>query len=199
MPSFSPFSGNNPKPQTYHERKILPYTRPQLYEVVADVASYPRFVPFCTGSRILTPPTSQGASPSVKQLEAELTVGFLSFKESYVSKVVCTPYESVEATALSSSPLFKTLVTTWRFQDVVPQSTRSNTANVTSRDQEGMTMRSAELFSGTLKNPQETVVTLDLAYAFANPLHASASAMFFGQVSRLMVDAFQRRCTEVYG
>jgi len=29
-------------------------------------------------------------------MEAELTVGFLSFNESYVSKVTCYPYNSVE-------------------------------------------------------------------------------------------------------
>lgn len=29
-------------------------------------------------------------------MEAELTVGFLAFTESYVSQVTCRPYESVE-------------------------------------------------------------------------------------------------------
>lgn len=29
-------------------------------------------------------------------MDAELTVGFLSFQESYVSKVTCSPNESVE-------------------------------------------------------------------------------------------------------
>ena len=28
--------------------------------------------------------------------KAELTIGFLSFKESYISEVTCIPYESVE-------------------------------------------------------------------------------------------------------
>lgn len=34
--------------------------------------------------------------PTVEKKEAELTVGFLAFKESYVSEVTCIPYESVE-------------------------------------------------------------------------------------------------------
>lgn len=29
-------------------------------------------------------------------MDAELTVGFLSFQESYVSKVTCLPHETVE-------------------------------------------------------------------------------------------------------
>lgn len=66
-----------------------------MYEIVADVSLYPKFVPFCTSSRILTPsPKDNGKGQQV--LDAELTVGFLSFKESYVSTVTCTPYQSVE-------------------------------------------------------------------------------------------------------
>lgn len=165
------------------------------------MASYPRFVPFCTGARIMTPPAPKGGSPSVKQLEAELTVGFLSFKESYVSKVVCTPYESVEATASSSSPLFKSLTTTWRFHELPSQ-----LANAPRRDPPLSGPRNPDV--AQLSGPESTLasrkhpgtlVTLDLAYAFANPLHATVSVTFFGQVSKLMVDAFQRRCMEVYG
>jgi coenzyme Q-binding protein COQ10 len=44
-----------------------------------------------------------------------------------------------------------------------------------------------------------TLVTLDLAFAFSNPVHATISAVFFGQVSKLMVKAFEERCMEVYG
>ena len=39
-----------------------------------------------------------------------------------------------------------------------------------------------------------TLLTLDLSYAFANPLHAAVSSTFFGQVSKLMVEAFEKRC-----
>ena len=44
-----------------------------------------------------------------------------------------------------------------------------------------------------------TLLTLDLSYAFANPLHAAVSSTFFGQVSKLMVEAFEKRCLAVYG
>ena len=42
-------------------------------------------------------------------------------------------------------------------------------------------------------------MTLDIAYAFANPLHATVSSTFFDQVSKLMVKAFEARCMAVYG
>ena len=68
----------------------------QLYEVVADVASYPHFIPFCIGSRILNKSRQGESATSPLTMDAELTVGFLSMKESYVSKVTCKPYISVE-------------------------------------------------------------------------------------------------------
>ena len=71
------------------------YTQKQLFDVVSDVSSYPKFLPFCSSSRVLTCPPRQ--MPDGRQiLEAELTVGFMAFKESYVSTVTCTPNKSVE-------------------------------------------------------------------------------------------------------
>ncbi|KAF7301639.1 hypothetical protein MIND_00729400 [Mycena indigotica] len=99
--------------QTYQEHKRLPYTQQQLYNVVSDVASYRHFIPFCSSSHILS---STDPTKTPLLLEAELTVQFLAFKESYVSQVTCTPLESVEAVASSSTPLFKQLKTTWRFK-----------------------------------------------------------------------------------
>ena len=77
------------------------YRPSQLYKVVSDVASYPHFLPFCTGTRILfrTPPkdaTALGPAGTVR-MEAEMTVGFMAFEEGYISNVTCVPNESVEA------------------------------------------------------------------------------------------------------
>ncbi|KAF9451686.1 hypothetical protein P691DRAFT_662643 [Macrolepiota fuliginosa MF-IS2] len=181
--SLSPF-GSQLDTQKYHERKILPYSQKELYDVVSDVASYPRFVPFCTGSRILRSLVSElGPSSRKLTMDAELTVGFLSFKESYVSKVTCVPHESVKAVASSTSPLFKTLTTTWRFQPASAQSPHPSAVPLHLH---------GEKFGPTL-------VTLDLVYAFASPVHAGISATFFGQVSKLMVKAFEERCLAVYG
>lgn len=181
LPNFSAFSPSTRlEPERYHERKILPYNRKQLYNVVADVGSYPQFVPFCTSSRILTPGFDKYHKEKTV-IDAELTVGFLSFQESYVSTVTCSPYESVEAVSFSSA-LFRTLSTSWRFY---PASSES-------------------LPSPSLKNElidydrDKTLVTLDLVYAFSNPLHASVTSSFFSQVSTLMVQAFEKRCSEVY-
>lgn len=69
------------------------YRRSELYNIIADVESYSNFVPYCTGSRILE---SKAWQNGTTVMEAELTVGFLAFKESYISNVTCKPHESVE-------------------------------------------------------------------------------------------------------
>lgn len=74
------------------------YTRQETYDVVARVDKYSRFLPFCTGSRILSRancPSPSGDASATKLL-AELTVSFMSITESYSSDVVCVPYSSVE-------------------------------------------------------------------------------------------------------
>ena len=64
---------------------------------MADVDSYNKFIPFCTGSKVLSRrgPSKTLNIPGGFSMDAELTVGFLSFTESYVSKVTCSPYDSV--------------------------------------------------------------------------------------------------------
>jgi len=187
LPDFSGLApwNTDPETQTYHERKILPYGQAELFAVVADVGSYHHFLPFCTGSRFITLPPEYRAHRNISEayvVDAELTVGFLSFQEKYVSQVTCNPYRSVEATASSSSPLFKTLKTVWQFQPV--PTTAPGAALKAPRDSyaEGATL-----------------VNLNLEFAFANPIHASISLAFFGQVSKLMVNAFEKRCLAVYG
>jgi len=164
------------------------------------VASYPHFVPFCTGSRIIDKARDGDSSTSPVSMDAELTVGFLSLKESYISKVTCKPFLSVEAVASSSTPLFKTLSTTWRFQPAFQNSPHASAGHLPRRDSpyNPSTLETLATSVGDhIAGP--TLVTLDLAFAFSNPVHATVSAAFFGQVSKLMVKAFEERCMEVYG
>lgn len=91
--------------------------------------------------------------------------------------------------AASSTPLFKTLNTIWRFQPASAQSPNSTAA--LSMPNETPTAAAGD------DNP--TLVTLDLSFAFANPVHAAVSATVFGQVSKMMVKAFEERCLEIYG
>ena len=79
------------------------YTQKELYDVVADVDSYRHFLPFCTASRVLRR-SPRKAERDAQHLEAELSVGFMGLAESYVSKVVCTPHQSVEVRSRPGPP-----------------------------------------------------------------------------------------------
>ena len=37
---------------SHHEKRTVPYTPDQLFELVADVKKYPEFLPWCVGARI---------------------------------------------------------------------------------------------------------------------------------------------------
>lgn len=59
-------SGNR---RTHRERRLVPYSPEQFFEVVADVDSYKKFVPFCVDSRVVKV-IDEGT------MEAEMSVGF---------------------------------------------------------------------------------------------------------------------------
>ena len=58
---------------------MLPYTPEQLFDLVADVARYPEFLPWCKGVRI------SRQEPGL--LIAELIIGFSLMRESFGSRV----------------------------------------------------------------------------------------------------------------
>ncbi|KAF8267437.1 hypothetical protein EI94DRAFT_1730533 [Lactarius quietus] len=127
-------------------------------------------------------------------MEAELTVAFLTFTERYTSRVTCVPNDSVRAVAVSSTPLFKMLETTWRFQPAT-----STSPNRTRTDVDGTLASPVRPASEGIDDIGPTLLSLDLSYEFANPVHAAVSGAFFGKVSTLMVKAFEERCVKVYG
>lgn len=63
----------------HSEVRRLPYTPEQMFDLVADIASYPRFLPWVSAVRI----RSNGASETV----ADLVVGFGGLKERFTSRV----------------------------------------------------------------------------------------------------------------
>lgn len=64
---------------THAERQIVPFTCEQLFDLVADVGSYPRFLPWCMAARV--------RSRTETELVADLTIGFGPFREKFSSRV----------------------------------------------------------------------------------------------------------------
>jgi coenzyme Q-binding protein COQ10 len=95
---------------TYSEQKIVPYSPAQLFALVADVAKYPSFLPWCVGARI--------RSHVGNDLVADLTIGFGPFRESFTSRVTLSPPDATGGcnikTEYENGP-FKYLHNHWNF------------------------------------------------------------------------------------
>jgi coenzyme Q-binding protein COQ10 len=94
----------------HSERKVLPFTPKQLFDLVADVPRYPEFLPWCTAAR-------------VRRREAlnveidELAIGFGPLHEKFVSRVV-TNTEDTDALTIDTTGTegpFRTLSSRWLF------------------------------------------------------------------------------------
>ena len=61
------------------ETRRLPYSPEQMFDLVADVARYPEFLPWVAGTRI--------QSDSETEMVADLLVGFKALREKFTSRV----------------------------------------------------------------------------------------------------------------
>ena len=91
---------------THSEQRVLPFTPEQLYELVADIESYPTFLPWCLAARIRKREDNN-------VLLADLVIGFKMIRERYTSRVTLTPSQQIDV-AYVDGPL-KHLVNRWRF------------------------------------------------------------------------------------
>lgn len=65
---------------THAEKRTLPFTPEQLFNLVADVERYPEFLPWCVACRIRRWETQQ-------RLVADLVIGFKMIRERFTSRV----------------------------------------------------------------------------------------------------------------
>jgi coenzyme Q-binding protein COQ10 len=92
----------------HSEKRILPYTPEQLFELVADVGSYQEFLPWVAATRIRL--------NSETEMVADLVVGFKALKETFTSRVHKTRPAEIEIDYVEG-PL-KYLHNSWKFRAV---------------------------------------------------------------------------------
>ena len=98
---------------THSETRTLPYSAQQMYDLVADVASYPKFLPWCAAARIRSV-TPQG---DAREMLADLVISFKVFRERFGSRVLLRDGDQAIDTEYLDGP-FKFLKSTWDFKDV---------------------------------------------------------------------------------
>lgn len=90
---------------THAEKRHLPYSQKQLFDLVAQVDRYPEFLPWCTASRI----TKQDGN----LFFADLVVRFKVFTERFKSKVTLHEHDQIDVEYIDGP--FRYLNNHWRF------------------------------------------------------------------------------------
>lgn len=101
---------------THAEKRVLPHTPDQLFQLVADVERYPEFLPWCVAVRVrkrkMAPPAEGGG----ELLVADMAIGFKVFRERFTSRVLCKRPDRIDV-AYTDGP-FRYLNNHWVFTPV---------------------------------------------------------------------------------
>ena len=88
------------------EKRVVCHSPEDLYALVADVRSYPQFLPWCLAARMRI--------ETETELQADLIIGFKMFREKFTSYVDLNP-SALEITVKYAEGPFKHLTNHWRF------------------------------------------------------------------------------------
>jgi coenzyme Q-binding protein COQ10 len=139
------------------EQKQLPYTPEQMFDLVADVAKYQEFAPWCIASRI-------NKRDSADIFYADLVVGYRMFRERFTSKVILERPRRIHIEYLKG-PL-KNLKNNWEFKQAPGGG---------------------------------CIIDFSVEFEFGNVALQTLANMFFNEVVKRMVGAFEARAIELYG
>jgi coenzyme Q-binding protein COQ10 len=98
---------------SHRETRKLPYTAREMFELVADVARYPEFLPWCAAARI----RSRRPDGGREIMEADLVISFKVFRERFGSRVVLDPAQGRIETEYIDGP-FRHMRSVWQFRDL---------------------------------------------------------------------------------
>jgi coenzyme Q-binding protein COQ10 len=99
---------------THAEIRRMPYSADEMYALIADVAAYPEFLPWCSGTRIRGRHPQPGGS---EVLDSEMVVSFKVFRERFGSRVTLRPAENKIDVAYLDGP-FRYLNNHWYFKPI---------------------------------------------------------------------------------
>ena len=96
----------------HHEKRVLPYAPGQVFDLVADVRAYPRFLPWVEALRVREDRVTDGQG----RLVADMVVGYKMFRETMRSEVTLDRAAGRIDVSYVKGPLER-LVNEWRFAD----------------------------------------------------------------------------------
>jgi coenzyme Q-binding protein COQ10 len=100
---------------TFSTTRRVPFTPRQMFDLVADVEKYPRFLPLC--EQLVVRKREQAGDRDV--LIADMTVGYKAIRETFTSRVLLDPESlTVEAGSVPEYPSgpFRRIENRWTFE-----------------------------------------------------------------------------------
>lgn len=95
----------------HHERRHVAYSPEQMFDLVADVRDYPRFIPWMEALRVRREDVTDGKGT----LTADAVIGYKMFRERFTSEVAMDREARTIAVDYVKGPL-KHLRNDWRFE-----------------------------------------------------------------------------------
>ena len=142
-----------------------------MYDLVADVESYPEFLPWNSAARI----RSRAPGPDGSEvIEADLVISFKVFRERFGSRVTLFPQPADGAPRIDTEYLdgpFRYLRSGWTFHDLPP----------------------------TAQGTAQCKVDFFVDFEFRNALLQRLIGAVFGEAMRRIVRAFEDRARSLYG
>lgn len=102
----------------HHDSRNLPYSARQMYDLVADIESYPQFLPWNSAARIRS---RQTRPDGAEEVAADLVISFKVFRERFGSTVVLWPQNDQGEWKIDTEYLdgpFKYMRSGWTFTDL---------------------------------------------------------------------------------
>lgn len=140
---------------THAEKRKVPYSCEQMFDLVADVERYPEFLPWCLSCRV----TRQEGDAFC----ADLVIGYKMVRERFGSRVTALCPDHIHVEYLSGP--MKYLSNHWRF----------------------------------IREPDGScIVDFYVDFEFRNPVFQKLMGVFFNEIVRRMVRAFEDRARSLY-
>lgn len=99
---------------THAEKRVVPYSADEMYGLIADVARYPEFLPWCAAARIRE---ARSGPDGTTVMDADLVISFKVYRERFGSRVKLDPGARTIDVEYLDGP-FRYLRNRWRF---IPQ------------------------------------------------------------------------------
>lgn len=97
---------------SFHTTRLVRHGAPDMFELVADIESYPRFLPLCRALRVRRRDKNDGRLTLI----ADMDVGYKAIRETFTSRVTCERSKQQILVEYIDGP-FKHLENRWVFHD----------------------------------------------------------------------------------